>query len=120
MELKSDCLFMKLANVCRLWMFLQLHPAWDGESQEAVAASRRYFKQIHNNGGTSDVDYFLNTPEAEPYLSVFRNIRLPHLINHHMDVEMLVSDKIVPESWMSSTYYTRWMTLLRLDCGIDK
>jgi len=37
-----------------------------------------------------------------------------------MDVEMLVSDKIVPESWMSSTYYTRWMTLLRLDCGIDK
>jgi len=103
----------------RLWMFLQLHPVWDGEPQEAVAASQRYFKQIHNNG-TSDVDYFLNTPEAEPYLSVFRNIRLPHLINHHMDVEMLVSDKIVPESWMSSTYYTRWMTLLRLDCGIDK
>ena len=120
MELKSDCLFMKFSNICRLWMFLQLHPAWDGEPQEAVAASQRYFKQIHNNGGTSDVDYFLNTPEAEPYLSVFRNIRLPHLINHHMDVEMLVSDKIVPESWMSSTYYTRWMTLLRLDCGIDK
>ena len=60
--------------------------------------------------------------------------RLPHLINHHMDVAMLVSDRyssgikwfllnqvshqrIVPDSWMSSTYYTRWMTLLRLDSG---
>ena len=25
--------------------------------------------------------------------------------------------RIVPDSWMSSTYYTRWMTLLRLDSG---
>ena len=51
--------------------------------------------------------------ESTGYLPVFRNIRLPHLINHHMDVAMLVSDRIVPDSWMSSTYYTRWMTLLR-------
>jgi len=101
----------------RLWMFLQLHPAWDGEPQDAVAASQTHFKALHN---TSAVDYFLECPEAAPFLSVFRNIRLPHLINHHMDVEMLVSDKIVPDSWMSSTYYARWMTLLRLDCGIDK
>jgi hypothetical protein len=44
---------------------------------------------------------------------VFRNIRLPHLVNHHMDVEILVSDRIIPNSWMTSIYYTRWMTLLR-------
>ena len=103
----------------RLWMFLQLHPAWDGEPQDAVADSQKYFKQIHNSN-SNNTEYFLDTPEAAPFLSVFRNIRLPHLINHHMDVEMLVSDKIVPDSWMSSTYYARWMTLLRLDCGIDK
>jgi len=99
----------------RLWMFLQLHPAWDGEPQDAVSASQRYFKDSHNTN-----TYFLDTTEADPFLAVFRNIRLPHLINHHMDVEMLVSDKIVPDSWMSSTYYARWMTLLRLDCGIDR
>ena len=101
----------------RLWMFLQLHPAWDGEPQDALAASQSHFKALHSN---SAADYFLQCSEAAPFLSVFRNIRLPHLINHHMDVEMLVSDKIVPDSWMSSTYYARWMTLLRLDCGIDK
>ena len=61
--------------------------------------------------------YFLEQEESTSYLPVFRNIRLPHLINHHMDVAMLVSDRIVPDSWMSSTYYTRWMTLLRLDSG---
>ena len=124
----NGCLFLPISNVSlqtefsvyvllRLWMFLQLHPAWDGEPQDAVAASQTHFKALHN---TSAVNYFLECPEAAPFLSVFRNIRLPHLINHHMDVEMLVSDKIVPDSWMSSTYYARWMTLLRLDCGIDK
>ena len=46
--------------------------------------------------------------------------RLPHLINHHMDVAMLVSDRIVPDRWMASTYYARWMVLLRLDSGMDK
>ena len=54
----------------RLWMFLQLHPAWDGEPQDAVSASQRYFKDSHNTN-----NYFLDTTEADPFLAVFRNIR---------------------------------------------
>jgi len=105
----------------RLWVFLQLHPAWDtGEPQEAVLQSHKYFQNLSQANKTGQTEYFLEQEEAQPYLSVFRNIRLPHLINHHMDVAMLVSDRIVPDSWMSSTYYARWMTLLRLDSGIDK
>jgi len=102
----------------RLWVFLQLHPAWDGEPQEAVLQSHNYFQGRQQPG--QEKRYFLEQEESTSYLPVFRNIRLPHLINHHMDVAMLVSDRIVPDSWMSSTYYTRWMTLLRLDSGIDK
>merc|ERR1719495_2023470 len=102
----------------RLWVFLQLHPAWDGEPQEAVLQSHNYFQGRQQPG--QEKRYFLEQEESTGYLPVFRNIRLPHLINHHMDVAMLVSDRIVPDSWMSSTYYTRWMTLLRLDCGIDR
>jgi hypothetical protein len=67
-------------------------------------------KGSSGDGGTES---FLESPEAAPFLGVFRNIRLPHLVNHHMDVEILVSDRIIPNSWMTSIYYTRWMTLLR-------
>ena len=88
--------------------------------QDAKAASQTYFKQIHSDTSSSPELYFLDTAEAAPFLAVFRNIRLPHLINHHMDVEMLVSDKIVPDAWMSSIYYTSWMKMLRLDGGVDK
>jgi len=103
----------------RLWVFLQLHPAWDGEPQEAVLQSHNYFQGRQAASG-QDRAYFLEQDDSTGYLPVFRNIRLPHLINHHMDVAMLVSDRIVPDTWMGSTYYTRWMTLLRLDSGMDK
>ena len=60
---------------------------------------------IDNLGGFGDLDdpnlnvlaqertYFLEQEDSSGYLPVFRNIRLPHLINHHMDVAMLVSDR---------------------------
>jgi hypothetical protein len=100
-------------------MFLRLRPAWDGEPRDSVTESQKYFRQqqaaIKDGGGS-----FLETAEeAAPFLPVFRNIRLPHLVNHHMDVEILLSDRIVPDSWMTSIYYTRWMTLLRIDSGVD-
>lgn len=109
----------------RLWMFLRLRPAWSGEPCDSVTESQEYFRAHYtraaaaSNGGGSDVRSFLETAEAAPFLPVFRNIRLPHLLNHHMDVEILVSDRIIPDSWMTSIYYTRWMTLLRIDSGVD-
>ena len=116
-------------------MFLRLHPGWDGDPRDSVPESQKYFRaQIsrlpvataaHRQSVIGDGDddsggcSFLETPAAAPFLPVFRNIRLPHLVNHHMDVEMLVADRIIPAAWMASIYYTRWMTLLRIDSGKD-
>ena len=58
----------------RLWVFLHLHPAWDGQPQDAVTASQSYFKSIQVNN-TDGASYFLDTQEAKPFLAVFRNIR---------------------------------------------
>ena len=55
-------------------MFLQLHPAWDGEPQQAVNASQRYFKSIQLDC-EDQTRYFLDTDEAKQFLAVFRNIR---------------------------------------------
>ena len=56
----------------RLWVFLHLHPAWDGEPQEAVLQSHKYFKGLSE---AEQPSYFLDTEEARPFLPVFRNIR---------------------------------------------
>jgi hypothetical protein len=75
-------------------------------------------KFLSASGSGEEEETFLESGEAAPFLGVFRNIRLPHLVNHHMDVEILVSDRIIPNSWMTSIYYTRWMTLLRYSVSV--
>jgi hypothetical protein len=102
-------------------MFLRLRPAWNGEPRDSVNDSQVYFRSRRTaaSGGGGGSSSFLETAVAAPFLPVFRNARLPHLVNHHMDVDILVSDQIIPDSWMTTIYFMRWMTLLRIDSGVD-
>ncbi|XP_023346472.1 germ cell-less protein-like 1 isoform X2 [Eurytemora carolleeae] len=104
----------------RLWVYLKLHPACDTEPRESVNESHKYFRSMATSGKNGRTEYFLDSESAKPYLAVFRNMRIVHMINHHLDLESLVSDRIIPNSWLSSVFYTRWMSLLRIDSGIDK
>jgi BTB/POZ domain-containing protein 13 len=104
----------------RLWVYLNLHPACDTEPRESVNDSHKFFRSMTGQGKDGRTEYFLDSEQAKPYLGVFRNMRIVHMINHHLDLESIVSDRIIPNSWLSSVFYTRWMSLLRIDSGIDK
>jgi len=105
----------------RLWVYLNLHPAVNSEPKEIVNESQKYFRSLPGQQQQDErTEYFLNSDRAKPYLAVFRNMRIAHMINHHLDLEILVSDRLIPESWLSSVFYTRWMSLLRIDSGMDK
>jgi len=103
----------------RLWVYLNLHPASHGEPRESVGDSQKYFRSL-TPSQKGKTEYFLDSTRAEPFLSVFRNLRVAHMINHHLDLEILVSDRLIPDSWLLFVYYTRWMSLLRVDSGMDK
>ena len=38
-----------------------------------------------------DKRFFLETEQGLPYANVFKALRLNHLVNHHMDMEMLLT-----------------------------
>ncbi len=42
-------------------------------------------------GRSKKEPYFLETSDGAPYADVFRGLRFNHMINHHMDMEMLLS-----------------------------
>ena len=42
--------------------------------------------------------YFLETERGQPYVQVFRAIRIPHILNDVVSVHTLESDRIIPES----------------------
>jgi len=39
---------------------------------------------------------------------------------HHLDMEILFSDRLLPVSWLNPGVYKRWMSTLRIDSGMDK
>ena len=67
-----------------------------------------------------DKRFFLETEQGHPYANVFKALRLNHLVNHHMDMDMLLKDRIIPKKWMSKIYQRQWLMLLRVDQGLDR
>lgn len=101
----------------RLWAFLQLNRHWIGNPQDAVAQSQRFFRA---RAEQNPEGYFLETAEGAKFAQLFRKLRLSHLVHHHRDLEMLVTDRIVPDSWMHRVYRDLWRTLLLVDQGVDR
>ena len=52
---------------------------------------RRFFQDLAKKNKKLGIEAFLMTPEGEEYAGMFRKLRLPQLINHSMDMEMLVT-----------------------------
>ena len=67
-----------------------------------------------------DKRFFLETEEGAAYAKVFKSLRFNHLVNHHMDMDMLLKDRIIPERWSSKVYRHQWQLLLRADQGVDR
>jgi len=102
----------------RLWMFMRTCKRHVSDTpQEAVMASHKYFQDLAKKNKKLGIEAFLKTPEGEEYVDMFRKLRLPQLINHSMDMEMLITDRIIPSSWMEPVFRGQWRNLLRMDHG---
>ncbi|CAB4065808.1 BTBD13 [Lepeophtheirus salmonis] len=59
--------------------------------------------------------FFLNLETGSSYAPLFRALRLPYLVNHHLDLEMLLSDGIVPMEWVYPMIVSQWEKIT--SCG---
>ena len=55
-----------------------------------------FWEQFQDRVKTKTKRFFLDTRDGQPYVEVFKSLRLNHLVNHHMDMEMLLTDRIIP------------------------
>ena len=55
-----------------------------------------FLDQFQDRVKTKTKRFFLDTRDGQPYVEVFKSLRLNHLVNHHMDMEMLLTDRIIP------------------------
>ncbi|KAJ4451919.1 hypothetical protein ANN_03397 [Periplaneta americana] len=97
----------------RFWVFLQLHPEWDSSSRDSLLEAHHYFQN------REDEEPFLLTREGRTFIGPFKALRYNHLINHHLDVEMLKTDRIVPAEWLTPAVSDQWYHMLRVDQDVE-
>ena len=102
----------------KFWLFLLLHPSWEGSAQEGISRAHQYF---HAEAGRpvakryitlfygdwyicgtlsiaeSDMEFLLRDI-GNPYFKAFQGLRLASLIGHPQDVDMIHGDRIIPAS----------------------
>lgn len=78
-------------NLLKVWAFVHLHPDYIGSWKDARAQTNAYFSERK-----SDV-CFLESDEGRAFVPAFRSIRLHHVINDLRSVQLLDSDKIIPQ-----------------------
>ncbi|XP_071536437.1 protein germ cell-less [Panulirus ornatus] len=97
----------------KAWVFLRLNHSWEGSHEAAFLDAHKYFRN------RSEPGYFLEE-EGKEFSLVFSALRLIYLIYHHLDVEMLYSDRILPPSWLTPASMHQWYNMLRIDQGKDR
>lgn len=104
----------------RLWMFLQLHPdeiqiddESGAETLVKTPVNPRYFSELKGEIP------FLYSKEGSKYESVFRRLRLNHLLHHPVDVKAILEDNIMPREWMNEPALLQWTTMLYIDHNLE-
>ncbi|CAN8019936.1 hypothetical protein HPB47_006585 [Ixodes persulcatus] len=97
-----------------IWAYLREHACWKGDQKEACQQAHKYFKEREQSGS------FVASLEGEEYAGAFEALRIEHLINHPLDVEMLELDNIISKESLYPVFRNQWYSMLKVDQGLDK
>lgn len=68
----------------------------------------------------ADEEPFLVSNEGISFAGPFQALRFKHLVNHHLDIDMIKCDRIMPAEWLSPPLSQQWYHMLRVDQGLDR
>ena len=78
-------------NLLKVWAYVHLHPDCIGSWKDVRTQTSAYFASRD-----SDV-CFLETDEGKAFVPAFRAIRLHHIINDLRSIQLLDTDRIIPQ-----------------------
>ena len=78
-------------NLLKVWTYVHLYPDCTGSWKDVRTQTNAYFSSRE-----SDLS-FLETEEGKAFVPAFRAIRLHHVINDLRSVQLLDTDRIIPQ-----------------------
>ena len=57
----------------------------------------------------------LDLPAFQKYVNIFRKIRLQHIITDLGSLNVLYTDRIIPQDWIEPYYFKSWLNTIYID-----
>lgn len=112
-----------LYALLKVWIYMKLHPNLfteksDGtnsnrQKPEVINQSSAYFTSLKNQTA------FLLTKQGARFAKPFKKLRLQHLINHPVDIKIILEDNIIPRDWLNDSFMVQWNSLIKIDNCLD-
>lgn len=111
-----------LYALLKVWMYIKIHQTDDesnifgncsATSSEFISRVTSYFTSLKSNTP------FLHTKTGQAFIKPFLKLRLQHLINHPVDIKLILEDNIIPKDWLYVPIMMQWNSLIKIDNCLD-
>lgn len=109
-----------LYALLKVWMYLKIHQANEDRKNETninaseiVSQASSYFSSLKSKTP------FLHTLIGQRFLKPFLKLRMQHLINHPVDIKLILEDNIIPKDWLYIPFMAQWNSLIKIDNCLD-
>ncbi|KAJ6620118.1 Protein germ cell-less, partial [Pseudolycoriella hygida] len=97
----------------RQWLILKLYPDYEYMSNMEKPDPLKYFSSLENS------EPFLQTNRGRKFDQPFRKLRIQYLINHPVDLDVILNDRLIPRSWLYNPIIQQWHSMLKVDHSVD-
>lgn len=85
----------------------------NSNSSEIVTQASNYFSSLKSQTP------FLQTRCGQRFIKPFLKLRMQHLINHPVDIKLILEDNIIPKDWLYLPFMVQWNSLIKIDNCLD-
>lgn len=112
-----------LYALLKVWMYMKLHPSSFNENSDGNNTNRQTPEIISQStayfAGLKSKPAFLLTRQGAQFAKPFKKLRLQHLINHPVDIKIILEDNIIPQEWLHEPFMVQWNSLIKIDNCLD-
>ncbi|XP_002125481.2 germ cell-less protein-like 2 [Ciona intestinalis] len=105
---------MDIYTLLRRWLYLRVNQTSHQVGEKSAVSS--FFRDKFKESGNR----YLETDDGKDYAETFRAVRYCNVIRDFMCAVEVECDGIVPGSWLFPVYRERWLSMLRVEQGIDR
>lgn len=135
----SDLIVMQtefaLYALLKVWTYLKIHQtgADENSNETTTTATMTTTTTTHSIKANPEIvgyasNYFsnlklstsfLHTKLGHQFIKPFSKLRLQHLINHPVDIKLILEDNIIPKEWLYTPFMLQWNSLIKIDNCMD-